>query len=406
MSQLPEFIKNSIQPLKDYSEIKSYTLKIQPQGNTSFSPSGTREIKFLLPKSGILLGEKSRFYLRVKVDGDSASDDKLMSNIHSIFEERRIRVGSTDLIQENEYGFFKTLQHDALMSDTDLNNMNTSIMNIPNNIASGTFKKYSIPLASKFTPNDFFSDLLPLYKMETIELEYVLNSSLAKFTTATTAVQTLDVQNCELELHIIDSENLRKILNNVDITRSISTHFHYRNVLPSGASSASVNVPANYRNIRSVLMVPRLSADVIDPNWETGNTALETYKYSHAVALSGLSKYHLVIDGEQVPKQEIDTTNNVELIENLTKAWNLNRLGGWFDSSDTYTTSDGKIYISVPLSVLSDGVNGLNTRNKSNNIIWNGTFSSATGSQLDQDFFILYDKFISINKQGLLTVVK
>ena len=401
MANVPQFVKDSLAPFRDMTDLQIKVLKINPFGAQTFSASGTRDITFKLPRDHFLVGSRSYFYFKAEPDGDAAGDDEFMSDIHTIFDNFRVEIGSQEVMNESEYGWFKSLEFDAYASGTDRNCASSTVMNIPDNSTSGTAKKFRIPLASKWDNKGFFKDVLPLYKMDQMTLEWRINNTLAEYTTATTAVTSVDLTNCELELYMIDSPTLRKLFE-TDIVKNFTTQYHYHGTLSNGATQLSVNIPASMQNLRGLAMLMRNSADPTDPNWETG-TALENYKYTHAFVLNALTKFSVSIDGKQYPDKEIDGSDGTELVSNLERYWQVDRLGDWFDA-DTLTATDGKGYYSISFSGTEEGVTGLSLVSKSGTVVVNANLTAGVATDLD--FFLRYDKFYKIGKNGEFSITK
>jgi hypothetical protein len=163
---LPTSLLDSVTSFKDYSDLELEIIKINPHGNSTFSASGTNEIVFRLPTgpgAGVLIGEKSLKYFDAKADGDSASDDRFASHIGTLFDRQVVVIGNTELVREEEYGWFRSLEFDAKASSSDRVSVSSSIMGVPSLSASGTFKKYGLPLSSKWNDRGFFKDPIPLF---------------------------------------------------------------------------------------------------------------------------------------------------------------------------------------------------------------------------------------------------
>ena len=400
---LDTIVFDAVTQLSDHTDIKVKQLKLQPFGNSTFSDSGTREVVFKLPRDGVLVAPRSFLYFKAEADGDSAGDDEFMTDIHTIFDRFKIEVGTTEVINENEWGWFRTLENCAKMSTTDRESAQAFVMNIPDNSTSGSGKKFRIPLSSKWNDVSFFASLsaLPLYKMDQITLTWTLNSSLPEYTTATTAVQSVDLTNVELELYIVDSPKLRSLFN-TDVVKSFDTHHHYRSIISSGATSVSVAIPANFQNLRSIAGVMRDSTTATDPNWFTGSN-IENDKYTHSLLLNGLSKYNVNIDGVQYPSKDIDATNSVELVTNLEHYWDLNRLGAFY-GSNVATSTNGTGYPCISFSATDTGVSGLSLQNKSGTVVWNATLNATANT--DIDFFLRYSKFIKLGADGSISITQ
>lgn len=400
---LPKYLHKGVEMMKDHTALNMKVIKINPFGAQTFSASGTRDITFKLPRNGVLVGTKSHFYFKAEADGDAAADDEFMSDIHTVFDNFRVEVGSQEIINEQEYGWWRNMEFYAHASDSDLSSASSTVMNIPDNSTSGTAKKYRIPLASKWNRNGLFSAPLPLYKLDQVTLEWRINNSLAEYTTATTAVTSVDITDCMLELYIVDGPEIRRMFDQ-DIVREFETFFYYHSTLPNAATQLSVNIPCSVQNLKGLSMIQRYSVDPIDPNWETG-TALENNKYSQSFVTNSLTKFSVSIDGVTYPDSKpIDGTNSVEMVSNLERFWNVDRLGGWFDD-DTLDTTDSKGYYALSFNPADDdGVSGVSLVNKSGTIVALADLTAAAAT--DVDFFLKYSKFIKIDKSGAISVTK
>lgn len=405
---IPQHVLDSIKPFKDYSDLKLSVVKVNPFGNTQFTHDGNNEIIFKVPRTGVLVGMESRVYFNIKVDGDSASNDSLMSDVHSVFDRHIAEIGNQEIYREEQYGMFKTLEFDAKASSSDRNSVTSTIMGIPSDegTASGVYKKYAFPLASKWDDRNFWAKPKPLFNADQYTLRFFINRNLAQYTTATTAVTSLDIKDCVLECYIIDSPQLRKLYSTTDIVDTFDTIYHYNAKVPSGTTSVSTNIPSTFQNLRSVLMVQRESADVTDPNWETGTSNLEFYKYSHALQLNGITKFNVDIDGRPVLDKDMELyPNYTELPVNLARAWGVSRLGDWHDA-ETLDPTDGKGYIGIGFSPAFDGVSGQNLQNKSGSIVIRSDFNSGLSANCDFDYFLIYSKFFKLGKNGDFSITK
>jgi len=399
---VPSYITDSLLPFKDFTDLKVSVVKVNAFGNSTFSATGQNEIQYKLPRFGVLIGTKSKHYFEAKVDGDSSNDDRFMSDTHTIFDRQIVEVGNQESIREDEWGWFRAIEFDARASASDRNSVSSTIMGIPAQSASGSYKKYCLPLASKWDNKGFFAHPLPLFHMDQVTLKYFINRSLPEFTTATTASTSVDIQNAVLECYIVDSPSIRKLFQSADVIRSFDTHYWYQAKLPSGVTQFNINVPAAFQNMRGVALLQRDTVDPTDPNWATG-TALATYKYTNAFQLNGLNKFSVSIDGVQYPDKEVDLTDYTELIPNVERFWNVEKLGDWHDAIDA---TDGKNYMALSFSGTDEGVSGMNLSNKSGTVILQGTFSSSLSAQTDADIFIVYSKYYKIGKDGSFSVTK
>jgi hypothetical protein len=400
---MPNYVADGLIPLKDMSDLKYYTVKIQPFNGQTFSASGTRDIIFKLPREAMLVGSKSQFYFQAQVGGSNAA---FLSDVHSVFDNMKVEVGNTEIINEQEYGWWKSLETVAKATSTDLTSASTSIMNIPATGIQAGYKKFAVPLASKWDSSTFFSQVLPTYKMDTVTLTYTINNTLSEFTVAQSAATSVDVKNCELELVFVDSPRLRAAFDK-DIVREITTTYHHYSLLPNGSTALSINIPAAVQNLRGLALLQRDKTCATSANFRYGQTN-QYQKYTRAFVTNALSKFSVTIDGIQYPKgKEVDGTDGVELVTNLSKFWQSqdNILGAWFDA-DTFLSSNSKGYYTLNFagSDVKDGVSGMSLLSKAGNIIVNATLTAAQDT--DCDTFITYSKFIAIKKDGSVAVTK
>jgi hypothetical protein len=151
-------------------------------------------------------------------------------------------------------------------------------------------------------------------------------------------------------------------------------------------------------------MLQRYSADVIDPDWETGGV-LATQKYNHSLVLNSLSKFSVSIDGKQFPEKPIDGTNNIELVANLERFWGVadTKLGAWFDN-DTLDDTDSKGYYAVAFSATDEGVSGMSLVSKSGTVVVNADLNVVANT--DVDIFLKYSKFYKIAKDGSFSTTR
>lgn len=388
----------------DHTDIKVKQIKLTPYGNTSFSDSGNREVQFRLPRDGILIAPRSSLYVNVEPDGDSAADDKLMTDIHTIFDNFIIEVDSQEILNEKQWGWFRALEQSAKMSATDRQSAEAYQQNIPEHSVSGVATKFRLPLASKWNDVSFFSifSALPLYKMGQVSIKFMLNGNRAEYTTATTAVQTVDLTNLELECYIVDSPKLRAMFN-TDIVKAFDSHIYHKSQISSGSTSVAISVPVNVQNLKGIAMIQRPANIGSDPNWATGSN-IAVNKYTHSFLLNGLSKYSVNIDGTEYPSsKQIDATNGTELTTNLGLFWDVNRLGSFYNSNVAMSNLSAG-FATVPFSVTDTGVSGLNLNSKSGTVVFNATLNAFADA--DVAIFAKYSKFVKLAADGSISITQ
>lgn len=399
---IPSYIVEGVESLKDYTDIKVQVIKINPFASQTFSASGTRDVVFRLPRDGVLVGAQSHLYFQGQpTSSDSNATAHFMTNIASVFDNFRVEVGSTEVVNENEWGWIKTLEFDAKAVTTDRASANAYNQNITEHSSSGAYVKFGLPLSSRWDNESFFAKPLPLYKMDQIQLTYTINNTISEYTSATTSVSAVDLKNVELELTIVDSPTLRKVFEK-DIVREFTTWYHHYALLTNAATQLTVNIPAAVQNLKGLAMIQRPTSVATTANWRFGQTEV-AHKYDQSFVLNSLTKFSATVDGKQYPQKEIDGTNAVELITNLSRFWGTDVLGSWYDSG-TVATTYSKGYYCINFAADQSGVSGISMVSKSGNIVLNASLTAAQDTDIDT--FIKYSKFVKIGKDGTLSVTK
>lgn len=406
---LTDIVDNSRMQLKDDTDVKVSVVKVQPFGNNSFSVAGNREVQFKLPRSMIMIPSKSYLQFKVKVDGDAASNDTLQQDVHTVFDRFRLEIGSLEVFNEIQYGRFRALEQAMKMSLTDRASVEAALMNIPNSAPSGTEKKYKVPLCSKWNDVDFFSTLsmVPLFKLDTLTLTWTINPNIAQFTSAQTAATTFELVSPELVLFMVDSNKMRTQFD-TDVIKSFETFNYYHSSVGSNVTSVSVNIPVNQQNVRGVLAQFHDSTTLNDPNYDWSGSNIGTYstiKYLSGGLANGIQKYSVQIDGVNYPIRDVDTTNQVEVVDQMLRYWDVNRTGGFYTSSNVSASSNSAIYYPVSFHLSDESVNGISMTNKSGTIVFNATGSGTTAVS-DLDFFTRYTKFVRIDSAGNVSVTQ
>ena len=330
---------SSLRSIK-YSDAVRYRKNVKPFGTNTINQSGSPYLKYKLPRVDVLDGHNMKHYLKVEADGDAASDDLLHSNVRSIWKSLRVSVGSEDVQSVNQIGHLSVIRDNLYMKANERTTRAVVAQGIPALAVSGVATKYGHHLLR----GGFLDNLIPLYKVSQIEIEFELNQVLAEHTDATTAVTELEVSSAQLTLPMIRSAALRAQIDAGEYQISYTDWNLFEDTsLSSGATSHTVVIPAAQKSVTGLILTMRNTADINDPNF--GGDL-----YQNAYVFNGLAKFHVIIDGEQIPKESIDCTSAVELYDYMAEfAGGEEQLGNFFDGGYD-TATDGKFVLFFPLT--------------------------------------------------------
>lgn len=385
----------------NFSDAVRYVLDVNPHGITSLSATGSNLVKFRLPKQDILLGQDITFNFTAQVDGDSASDDKFMSNIACIWQTMLISVEGEEIQSVREIGHLQCIDDNLRWGRSYRTSWGSICQGVPSLSASGTDIKYSMRLLH----GNFLSNIIPTYKIGQIEVEFQLDQTLAKYTDATTAATEVDVSLMTLKCPYVKSEELKQQYDGQDVTAAFIDYDHHRDTsLLSGATSHTVIVPTSHKSVSGILMVMRNQADVNDPN-----AGLE--KYEAANVTNALTRLSFVVDGTQTPKREIRCEQQVELYGALIE-YAAHRKGENYAAPEFFTgaydtATDGQFIVAYPFNAFTgneETVSGLNTAQRTGQLEVHLTCTASVNTQID--LFVRYDRIVKFLSGGGLQCSK
>ena len=380
---------SSIRPI-DYADSVRYTKIMKPFGNATASLTTSRDLEFHLMRTDFMDGHNVKLAFKAEADDDAASDDVFMSNIKCIWSTLSVKVGNQYAHNIFNYGHLSCILDNIYMSAQERTGRAAIAQGIPALSASGTAVKYSHDILR----DGVLDNVLPLYKLPQVIIKFELDSNVAAYTNATTAVGSVDVTDVKLIIPQFRSAKLRAKMDSGDYQIVYTDWDEFSNTaLLSGASSHSLVIPASHKSVTGIIIHPRNIADINDPDW--GGE-----KYQACSVFNALSKLYLTIDGQPVPAEPIDCTNGVELYDYL-----LEFAGGQHGSFFTGaydTATDGQFILALPLSSEPfdrNVVSGLDLNSKTGQIIVE--FSSMTASvNTHIRGWVRYQRIMQISKDG------
>ena len=388
---------NLVKP-QTYSDSTKKVLQIYPYGTNTLSNTGSNIVTFLLPREDFLLGSDLTLQFQCTVDGDAASDDKLMDNVACIWRSLRVTIGGETVQYIQEIGHLQSIT-DNLQWDSSYSTSFAAICSgYPALAVSGTAQRYSM----RFLHNSFLSNIIPCGKLSEIKIELELNQNLAQYTTATTAVTSISVTNMTLRCPFLKSAELEAQYSANDVEISFDDYVHFRDTnITSGDTSYTLTIPTSNKSLDGVLIAMRATADVADPNLSG------TKKYTQNNLTNALTKFQFELDGQAYPSREIDATNQIEMYENLLE-YAGRRKGNNYSSPSFFTkagftaATSSQFLIGYSFKALSGSTNtvsGLDTASRTGQLL--AKFTSMTASSDTQiDTFVRYTKLCKFNKNG------
>jgi hypothetical protein len=381
-----------------FSDAVRYTKQIKPFGINAISQSGQPYLTYKLPRTDVLEGGRMVHFFNAEVDGDAAADDVFHDNIKSIWRSLRVQVGSEDVQHVLQYGHLSVILDNLRMSTDKRAGWGAICQGIPAASASGSSVRYGHDLL----PCGFLDNLIPLYKIPQVEVQFELNQSLAEHTNATTAVTELDITSPSMKCSLVRSAEMRSKLDSSEYTIAFEDYDLYEDTsLLSGASSHTVVIPASHKSVTGIIMSMRNTADVNDPNWGQG-------KYQSAYLTNALSRLHFIIDGEQHPKESIDCTNNVELYDHLLDfAGGEDKVGPYFQGAYD-TATDGRFVLFYSFAGTpqdKNAVSGIDLNSRTGQIQVELTQLTASANTQIRGW-VRYQRLVKFGGDGSLVVSK
>jgi hypothetical protein len=378
-----------------------YSVDVVPYGNTSLSLTGANLVQFRLPKENFLIGQDIVFYFNAEADGDAASDDAFLSNIACVFNSFRVRIEGREIQHVRECGFLQCIDDNLRWQDSYRNSWGVICQGVPALASSGTAVRYGMRLLH----GNVLDNVLPMYKIGQVEVEFQLNIRPAEYTEATTAVTEVDITEMQLKCPYIASEELKRHFDSQDVAVKFTDYEHFRNTnINSGDTSATIIVPTSNSSLSGILFCMRNQADVQDPN-----SGLE--KYQSAMLTNALTRLSFVVDGTQIPRRDIDCTNQVELYGALLE-YAGHRKGNMDTAPDFFngaydTATDGQFVVAYPFNALvgsNNTLSGLNTAKRTGQLEIHMNMTASANTQVD--IWTRFDRVITFGKSGGVAVSK
>ena len=379
-----------------FTDATRYAIEVTPFGNSALSNTGATEVKFRLPRQDFLIGNDIIFYFNAEADGDAGADDLFMNNIACIWDQYRVRVDGQEHQQIREVGLLQCNDDNLRWTNEYRSAWGAIAQGVPAIASSGTSLRYGMRLLH----NNFLDRIIPTYKIGQVEVEFTLNTTLAEYTDATTAVSEVDITLMQLHCPYVKSESMVQEWNSKDVLSTYFDYDHHRDTsLLTGASSHRTIIPTSNKSLDGVLIIQRNQADVNDPN-HGGQL------YEHVNITNALTDLNFVIDGTQVPRRSINCNQQVETFGYLLEYAGMVKndeyeAPGFFDG-DYDLATDGIFVIAFPFNAKvgsKSTLSGLNTSTKTGQIELN--FASMTASVNTQiDIFTRYSKVVKFTADG------
>ena len=397
-----------INEMKDFTELTIKDEIIQSKGNTILTDTGNRKLEFELPNEGFLYSSESYLTFKVQLGTTGFIDDWNTCMIDNI----TILVGDVEVENINQVGFHRALANNhtyqystRVSSSGQVRGANSSTFEVVSSPRKLIIPLYDIH--SNYGFSNFFKDLLPLYKINTVRIKLTLNPNLVEYTELSPS--SLTISNPLLFIRIVDSPTLRKEYS-IPLKRSFLTYHHYIDNVVNTQTKISTVIPFNNISISGILITQRPTTILTDPLVNSKTTARFT--------VSNATKYNVKIDGKCYPKIPYETKNGVELISNLERFWNVKNLSFYTSSQDiinhtlfgayshTQDSSNQYLYpgielrmtLAIPFDNSREIIYGMDGTKLSGTAELNVEINAIENCLVD--IFVKYNKFYEIGANG------
>ena len=384
---IPKHYKAKPTEIRNFSDAVKRVHKVKPKDYTTFDNTNNRRIRFVLPRKSLLRGVRSYLRADVTVAGGN------VNSLYECFNRMIINVGNQEIMNEREFGFWNITKLLAHCQTGHLNSASIKNTGHGNTASDGVKNTRIMPLSNPiWDKRNIFSELIPLFKCDPIEIIFEINSSLDQYTSGDATSITID--NVELVCDLVDSKRLRAEYGNT-VKRAVETQDHQQRTITASSSTVSEILPAKYQNIKSVLFIQRDKADV-----SVGTTGAEYF--NNILKQNSIDNIEIDLDGTVYPQRPLRNYQNIaESTKALEECWGLWSLGSYHNYEDV---NSGRQYGGVPLSVERKVISGIRSANSSGDLQFRATINNTNDTYMD--FFIMYDKILEIDASGAMRIVK
>jgi hypothetical protein len=321
---------------------------------------------------------------------------------HSFIDRMILSIGGSTIIDISHYNLFQNIVNVATdpnksQGDRAFNSMShSSQMDVETRKTMTTFD-YNIPLSLlKGSLLEHGKTLLPLFMLPKVSLTLYFASNESCLSSVGGAA-TYEITNLEYVTSFYTSPAIKSYYQSVPYALSFTDCSHRTYTLREGESQFDLQVPSNFRSLRSVVAVARSSN--IDTDYSSSNKFI-TYD-----PLGGPgTTWNLSVNGFRVFQQDIKGRDQFH--GQLRRCFGDGVLESKFFEAGTEFSGDKAIFCGQleTMGGSSDWVSGARTNTHVSSLVIHITTDTPLEENKQLDCFLLHDKMLSING-GRLQVI-
>mgnify|MGYP003664432778 CR=1 FL=1 len=425
-------------------ESKSQRREFYPEGGSVYGPNGGAHPNVVrIPINADSMLDVQNSYLRFNITSAKASSGTMGFDFpQSIIKRVRISSGGVVLEDINSYnrlycGILYPTQattgmlKEGTISSSQSNNSigavvgSTTVVNVANapthnvlaQFATATTQSHTVHLASGLLNMDKYIPLVMMNAGFIIELEFDVVGSIGIASGAFTNIDWT-VSDIRYMAHLVDLQRdfydrLRMVMEGSGGVLQLAgqTYRHFSGSFPASSASASINVPARVKSIKSIFFKNTVEADI------ALNT---TYGISNSIT-KGITSYQFRIGSVVYPPTavQVGDDNKGEAYQELRKAFgtvgSLDH-GGVLLNSASYLASPtacaltGGVPVLAPYALDFEAFNrtalesGVNSADRSLPITLELTATTASATPATTDVYVLCDAIFYVNLDGTCSV--
>jgi hypothetical protein len=322
---------------------------------------------------------------------------------HSFIDRLRVEIGGSKIIDLDHYNIMQNVINVATdpaeqKGNRAYDSMSSAAQVSVNTRQGMTTFTYDIPLS--LLDDSLLNHkrtLLPLFMLPRTTLT-IYTASDESCTSAVGASATYEITNLELVMTYYTSSNLKQYFSSVPYNLPFTDVDHRLFVLPAGQTQFDLQVPSNFRSLRSLVAIAR--ANDIENDFTASNKNI-TYD-----PLGGPNtKWNLRINGFSLWQEGIDSRDL--FFDQLRRVFGDKVLKSEFFKLGTEFQTD-KFIMAAQLNSLGGSeqyVSGARTNQHVSSLSIHITTDQPLASAKRLDVFLMHDKLLTINN-GRLQVIQ
>jgi hypothetical protein len=387
--EIPQELLASPRPFLD---LQSYRRRVRwTQGDLTAS---NNRAEIVLPNEDCCsLNGRLRFKATIQnTGGGSNASPEFLG--HSFIERMRVEIGASKIVDLDRYNILQNIVNVATDPDEQKGTraydaMASASQTLVANRRGLTTFQYDIPLS--LLDDSFLNHkrtLLPLFMLPRTTIT-IYTAGDEACTSADGSPATYTISNLELVLTYYTSSSLKQVFTSVPYSLPFTDSAHRLFVLPAGQSQFDLQIPSNFRSLRSLIAVAR-------PN-DVENSFSTSNKFINYDPLGGPdTKVNFRINGFQLFQEDI---NGRDLFfDQLRRVFGNKVLKSEFFKLGTEFSTNRFILAAQMNSLGGDEqyVSGSRTNQHVSSLSMHITLDTPLANPLRLDVFLMHDKLLSV----------